>query len=297
MEPQRAQRLLNELDDETVAEYQRVVSGDVMSERSPSPTHSVSSQIYMPQHSHNSFAPPSASEAEPELDERHLEPGASPGGQTDVPSPNGHFANHPEQPPAIATGQVVTTPNGDEDEKGLQQQQQQQIPPPYDASKRSNSEGMFKIELETPVPTNEELETGMEERTKQIREVYEKLDENGEGWINRFKAMTFLQELMKVNMRNAEIILSGLDRERTDKFSEDILTEWTYAHSPEMDPNPLLQKKAMEVGWVTLTRPGLEKRVELYSSLLQLEKSDKNYSMVYELDMKICILLYLLKHC
>ena len=59
--------------DETVAEYQRAVSGDVMSERSLSPTHSVSSQIYVHQHSHSSFAPPSASEAPNEsgqLDEK-----------------------------------------------------------------------------------------------------------------------------------------------------------------------------------------------------------------------------------
>merc|ERR1712156_515907 len=101
--------------------------------------------------------------------------------------------------------------------------------------------------------------------------------------------------LMNVNLRNAEIILSGLDESRTDKFTEDMLTEWTYAHSPEMEPNPLLHQKAVEVGWLTLTRLGLEKRMELHSSLLQLEKSDKNYRMAYELDMKICILLYLLK--
>merc|ERR1719445_365329 len=143
-------------------------------------------------------------------------------------------------------------------------------------SKRAYSEGiaLSAVELETPVPTNEELESGMEERTKQIRDIYDGLDVNELGHLSRFQAMTFLRQLMNVNMRNAEIILSGLDKERTDKFSYDQLTEWTYAHSPEMEPNPLLHAKADETGWLTLTRPGLEKRVELYSSLLQLEKSD-----------------------
>lgn len=288
VEPQRAQRLLNELEDETVSEYHRVVSGDTESERSPSPTHSVSSQIFYPQHNHNTFAPPpSATHSEfgdtEQIEEGDAEPGASPLEQHHVIT---------EQPPPIATGHVVvSTPDGNDDEKGMNGHEAQQL------SKRSNSEGMFKVELETPVPTNEELEVGMEGRTKQIREIYDKLDENGDGWVNRFKAMTFLKQLMNVNMRNAEIILSGLDNQRTDKFTHDMLTEWTYAHSPEMEPNPLLHAKADETGWLTLTRPGLEKRVELYSSLLQLEKSDKNYSMAYDLDMKICILLYLLKQC
>merc|ERR1712154_530381 len=105
------------------------------------------------------------------------------------------------------------------------------------------------------------------------------------------------KELMNVNMRNAEIILTGLDKERTGKFTKQQLTNWAYFHSPEMEPNPLLHEKAESMNWLTLRREGLEQRKELYLSLLQIEKTDKNYYNVFDLDEKICILNYLIKQC
>ena len=157
--------------------------------------------------------------------------------------------------------------------------------------------GGIQIVLSTPVPSNDKLSTSYEERTKQIEDIFNSLDDSKQGHLNRFKAMKFLKELMNVNMRNAEIILSGLDNKKTNKFTKEMLTNWGYVHSPEMEPNPLLHSEAESIGWLTLRRPGLEKRIELYSGLLQMEKSDKNYSMVFDLDHKICILQYLLKQC
>eukprot|EP01084_Bolivina_argentea_P268458 455978_1 len=150
------------------------------------------------------------------------------------------------------------------------------------------------VELTTPVPSNPSLSTSYEQRGKEIQNIYNKLDENNKGELNRFKAMKFLKELMNVNMRNAEIILTGLDSKKTGKFTQEMLTNWAYAHSPEMEPNPILHKEAEQSGWLTLKKSGLENRIQLYKSLLQLEKSDKNYNMVYDLDHKICILNYLL---
>ena len=168
---------------------------------------------------------------------------------------------------------------------------------PISQSNGNNNGGGMTITLSTPIPSNDTLSTSYEERTKQIEDIYNSLDNGNQGSLNRFKAMKFLKELMNVNMRNAEIILSGLDSKKTNKFTKDMLRNWSYIHSPEMEPNPLLHQEAESIGWLTLRRPGLEKRIELYSGLLQLEKTDKNYSVVYDLDHKICILNYLLKQC
>lgn len=150
----------------------------------------------------------------------------------------------------------------------------------------------------TPIPFNEKLSRNYEERKKQIEDVYDELDESKEGHLNRFKAMKFLKELMNVNMRNAEIVLTGLDSKRTGKFTKEALFNWVYAHSPEMEPNPYLYREAAETFcWLALRKAALETRIQLYSQLLKLEKADKNYSMVFDLEHRICVLTYLLKQC
>merc|ERR1712048_732647 len=191
-------------------------------------------------------------------------------------------------PDPIATGGYA-----EDDEKEIPQN-------PYAADK-VDEDVIVERTAPTPIPSNEALPSSLEERTAQIEEIYKKLDTETNGYLNRFKAMTFLKQLMNVNMRNAEIILSGLDLQNEDgkrgQFSKEMLTNWAYFHSPEMEPNPLLHQEAESMHWLTLRKDGLEKRKTLYAKLLQLEKTEKNYAIVYELDSKICILNYLIRQC
>merc|ERR1712228_1113455 len=138
---------------------------------------------------------------------------------------------------------------------------EKEIPPSNQQQQQDEFEDVI---VPTPVPSNEALPSSLEGRTAQIEEIYNKLDGANSGSLNRFKAMSFLKELMNVNMRNAEVILSGLDLQNEDgkrgQFSKKMLTNWAYFHSPEMEPNPLLHEHAESMQWLTLRRDGLIKR-------------------------------------
>merc|ERR1712176_127811 len=107
-------------------------------------------------------------------------------------------------PDPIATGGYA-----EDDEKEIPQN-------PYAADK-VDEDVIVERTAPTPIPSNEALPSSLEERTAQIEEIYKKLDAESNGYLNRFKAMTFLKQLMRVDMRNAEIILSGLDLQNEDR--------------------------------------------------------------------------------
>merc|ERR1719295_22841 len=111
----------------------------------------------------------------------------------------------------------------DEDEKASQNMLSPTTPSgtsTYASTQKSSSskvttEGVSTVALSTPIPSNENLSMSYAERSRQIEEVYRALDEKGTGSLNRFQASKFLKDLMNVNMRNAEIILTGLDSTRS----------------------------------------------------------------------------------
>lgn len=133
------------------------------------------------------------------------------------------------------------------------------------------------------------------ERKEQLDEAFDAYDDMGEGWLSNTRCMQFLRNVMNIEYEEAMVIIKGLDSKSDGHITKPRLLKWVFLHSPEMNPNPLLQKDAKIYGWTVSRVVKLEMRKDLYQQLLSIEKEDENEIGIFDIDTRLCVLKYLIQ--
>ncbi|ETO21838.1 hypothetical protein RFI_15367, partial [Reticulomyxa filosa] len=134
------------------------------------------------------------------------------------------------------------------------------------------------------------------EHKTQLDEIYAQFDEENKGFLTIQQTEEFLKE-MGVTGQEADITLRGLDVAKIGQIQKKDIINWCLHKSPELINNPVLEKEAMQYGWMASKEERLEQRLKIYQDLMQLDKLDSNYNGVFDCDMKIAVLQYLLDKC
>ena len=61
-----------------------------------------------------------------------------------------------------------------------------------------------------------------------------------------------------------------------------------------MPKNPILEKRSKELNWHNSSPKRLEQRLTLFQGLADIEKAERNYKQLFELQKKMDILNYLI---